>query len=168
MTLKFGQGLENSGTFDKDKVYGDDSAELEPVKPLLFFDVTNDRFYPLEIDVTDEYLQASGNYFICDDVNDDGRVDIVLQDFSNTWRTDFKKTDSPVIYLRNSDSSFTNTNYDPEGLLTDNFCGYIGLPCDMNNDGIMDLVRYALDVRNDPGSEETIRIYYEKEHLSPP
>ena len=168
MTLKFGQGLENSGTFDKDKVYGDDSAELEPAKPLLFFDITNDKFDPLEIDVTDEYLQASGNYCICDDVNDDGRVDIVLQDFSNTWRTDFKKTDSPVIYLRNSDSSFTNTNYDPEGLLTDNFGGYIGLLFDMNNDGIMDLVRYALDVRNDPGSEETIRIYYEKEHLSPP
>lgn len=163
-----GQGLENSDTFDKDKVYGDDSAELEPVKPLLFFDITNDKFDPLEIDVTDEYLQASGNYFICDDVNDDGRVDIVLQDFSNTWRTDFKKTNSPVIYLRNSDSSFTNINYDPEGLLTDNFGGYIGLLFDMNNDGIMDLVRYALDVRNDPGSEETIRIYYGKEHLSPP
>ena len=53
-------------------------------------------------------------------------------------------------------------NYDPENLLKDEFGGYIGLLSDMNNDGLVDLVRYAIDVRNDPSLEESIRIYYAK------
>ncbi len=163
-----GMGLENSNTFDKEKIYQDSDEELEPVKPLIFFDITADRFEIQNRTIFGEYLQASGNYFICEDVNDDDRVDIVLQDFSNTWRTDFVKTNSPVIYLQNEDRSFTNVNYDKETLLVNEFGGYIGLLSDMNDDGVVDLIRYSLDVRNDPTFEESIRIYYAKEHLQVP
>ena len=163
-----GMGLENSNTFDKEKIYQDSDEELEPVKPLIFFDITADRFEIQNRTIFDEYLQASGNYFICEDVNDDDRVDIVLQDFSNTWRTDFVKTNSPVIYLQNEDRSFTNVNYDKENLLVNEFGGYIGLLSDMNDDGVVDLIRYSLDVRNDSTFEESIRIYYAKEHLQVP
>ena len=76
-----GMGLENSNTFDKEKIYQDSDEELEPVKPLIFFDITADRFEIQNRTIFDEYLQASGNYFICEDVNDDDRVDIILQDF---------------------------------------------------------------------------------------
>ena len=160
-----GLGLENSDTFDKEKVYDNSDPELEPVKPLIFFDITNDIFELQTREILQEYLQASGNFFMCADVNNDDLTDIVLQDFSNTWRTDFVKTRSPVVYLQNADGSFSNVNYDPENLLEDEFGGYIGLLSDMNNDGFVDLVRYAIDVRNDPSLEESIRIYYAKEHL---
>ena len=104
------------------------------------------------------------------DVNNDGKTDIILEDFSNTWRTDFVKTPTPVIYIQNEGGSFTNVDYDPEGLLQNEFGGHVGLLADMNNDGIEDLVRYTLDVKLDPsdGFEETVRIYYGKEHLKTP
>ena len=165
-----GMGLDNSDTFDKDEVYADNIPELEFVKPLIFFDITNDEFELLDREIVDEYTQASGNFYRCDDVNNDGKTDIVLEDFSNTWRTDFVKTPTPVIYIQNEGGSFTNVDYDPEGLLQNEFGGHVGLLADMNNDGIEDLVRYTLDVKLDPsdGFEQTVRIYYGKQHLKTP
>jgi hypothetical protein len=166
-----GMGLDNSDTFDKDEVYADNTPELEFVKPLLFFDITNDEFELLDRDIVDEFTQASGNFYRCDDVNNDGKTDIVLEDFSNTWRTDFVKTPTPHIYIQNEDGNFTNVDYDPEGLLQNEFGANIGLLADMNNDGIEDLVRYTLDISLDPSYdefEETVRIYYGKEHLKTP
>ncbi|HCG95648.1 MAG TPA: hypothetical protein DEX20_08505 [Halieaceae bacterium] len=166
-----GMGLDNSDTFDKEEVYADNIPELEFVKPLLFFDITNDEFELLDREIVDEFTQASGNFYRCNDVNNDGKTDIVLEDFSNTWQKDFVKTPTPLIYIQNEDGNFTNVDYDPEGLLQNEFGGHIGLLADMNNDGIEDLVRYTLDISLDPsydGFEETVRIYYGKEHLKTP
>ncbi len=166
-----GMGLDNSDTFDKDAVYADNIPELEFVKPLLFFDITNDKFELLEREVVNEFTQASSNYFRCDDVNDDGKTDIVLEDFSNTWQKDFVKTPTPLIYIQNQDGNFTNVDYDPKGLLQNEFGGHVGFLADMNNDGIEDLVRYTLNVTLDQSSdefEETVRIYYGKENLKTP
>ena len=166
-----GMGLDNSDTFDKEEVYADNVPELEFVKPLLFFDITNDEFELLDREIVDEFTQASGNFYRCDDVNNDGKTDIVLEDFSNTWQKDFVKTPTPLIYIQNDDGNFTNVDYDSEGLLQNEFGGHIGLLADMNNDGIEDLVRYTLDISLDPSYdefEETVRIYYGKEHLKAP
>jgi hypothetical protein len=166
-----GMGLDNSDTFDKEEVYADNVPELEFVKPLLFFDITNDEFELLDREIVDEFTQASGNFYRCDDVNNDGKTDIVLEDFSNTWQKDFVKTPTPLIYIQNDDGNFTNFDYDSEGLLQNEFGGHIGLLADMNNDGIEDLVRYTLDLSLDSSYDEfekTVRIYYGKEHLKTP
>ena len=102
-----------------------------------------------------------------DDVNSDGKTDIVLEDFSNTYRKDVVKTPTPVCYIQNEDGSFNNVDFGTEGLLQNEFGGHIDLLADMNNDVIEDLVRYTLDPSYDE-VEETVRIYYEKEHLKPP
>lgn len=166
-----GMGLDNSNTFDKEEVYADNIPELEFVKPLLFFDITNDKFESLDREIANEFTQASGNFYRCEDINNDGKTDIVLEDFSNTWQKDFVKTPTPLIYIQNDDGNFTNVDYDSEDLLQNEFGGHIGLLADMNNDGIEDLVRYTLDISLDPSYdefEETVRIYYGKEHLKAP
>ena len=68
-------------------------------------------------------------------------MDIVLQDFSNTGERKLA-CDLP-------NRSFTNVNYDKENILVNNW-RLIGLLSDMNDDGVVDLIRYSLDVTTQP------------------
>ncbi len=136
-----GRGQEDGSDFDRDIAYGDDNIALEFVNYLRFYDVTDNTFQDAGLSVANEQNNSVGNYFDCMDVNNDGHTDIVMHSFVNSWRDNWTKTQTPVVYLNNGDSQFEYIDYEGEDTISNNYDEYYGKLWDIDGDGLMDLIR---------------------------
>ncbi len=140
-----GLGLVGEKSLDRDRVYGtgESSEQEEFVSYSFFLDISDDRIIRADVDVIDEQIIEHGNYFQCEDLNDDGRIDFAMRNFSNSWRDNFTKLQTPYVYLNNGRGGFNYVDYEFSGVFENDFGEYEGLLEDVNGDGFFDLIRFA-------------------------
>ena len=140
-----GLGLIGEKSLDRDRVYGtaESSKQEEFVSYSFFLDISDDRITHADVDVIDEQIIEHGNYFQCEDLNDDGLTDFAMRNFSNSWRDNFTKLQTPYVYLNNGRGGFNYLDYEFSGVFENDFGEYEGLLKDVNGDGLFDLIRFA-------------------------
>ena len=140
-----GTGLIGETTLDRNRVYGteDSFAGEEFVSYSLFFDISGNEILNAGLEVIDEQVIENGNYFHCEDLNNDGLMDFAMRNLSNSWRDNFTKLQTPYIYLNNGKNGFNYVDYERDGIFENEFGEYEGLLKDVDGDGVLDLIRFA-------------------------
>jgi len=175
LAFRGGKVVKDNGTFDREEIYTDNHPDLENISQIQLFNTAGEKITRVDYQIINPAFKESGNFYQCRDVNNDGLMDLVHETFSNTWRTDFQKTNSPQIYINRGNRVLQNVNYDVDGLLLNdnNFESFVGKLHDINDDGIEDLIRISnkieVNKKNQDGAfENSIRIYLGKKDIGNP
>ena len=118
--------------------------ETTPVVIFAFYEVTDEALVEKNIKMVGEEIDHNFNFFDCNDVNNDGRKDIVAQVFSQQWNNYDNNKGVPEIYISNNNGFY---NLDTSAWPTYSFDvdsqGYL---YDVDSDGHHDLVVFPLKI----------------------
>ncbi len=96
------------------------------------------------IEMVGEEIEHNFNFFDCNDVNNDGRKDIVAQVFSQQWNNYDNNKGVPEIYINNNNGFYNlDTSAWPRYSFDVDSQGYL---YDVDSDGYHDLVVFPLKI----------------------
>ena len=117
-------------------------TETDPVVLFAFYQIENKALVEKQIESIGEEINHNFNFFDCIDVNNDNKIDIVAQVFSQPWNDQDNTQGVPEVYI-NSDGSYFNldTSTWPVYSVNDGSQGYLS---DVDSNGTFDLVMFPL------------------------
>lgn len=135
--------------------------DLLPAGFFQVFNIANNKLELMENVLQDQVTNANFNFFSCDDVTGDSRMDIVQQSFS-MQPLDTRETGGvPDIYVNNGADQLYRYDTTEFPTLSDTTAPAQGYFTDVTNNGTPDLVVYALS----SGRFSNIEIYTTNDYI---
>lgn len=128
-------------------------TDTQPVNMFMFFKLVDNKIVQQNSIIDVEDIAVNFNDWTCNDINHDGKGDIVASAFSELWNMERYKGGKPIVYLSGPEAS-DHSGYGLVNTNTDDWPAYstekdtAGFMHDIDNNGTVDLIIHTLNTTN--------------------